>query len=240
MPEDSEKGGERTNGEQQAVAQPPGPLMLRFASNLQGHAREVSPFTITIKGALVFEVNGGERALNLSLEIEDAPGSPFTNTQPLSNFPSSVALVNFLAEIKRNFFELMRQNLTAEIVLNMEDVSGFVAHMMGFGRENKREIVKNHVDKTESRISHLLSPMPDNPRRVAWTKYALEYETRFALHLLTSGGRKTTLDTVADVLRERHPAVAPASGEALRKQLERFGLSWRKIKTDTKRWENVR
>ncbi len=206
-----------------------------------GVMREESPFTITLKGNLVFEFGGAERTVKTILEIEDAIGSPFSSdAMPFSYFASPQLLGTFLAALKGNFFELMKQSLSEQLALDLALASGFVAHALELDTNGKEEIIEHHVQKTRERLKQLLSPLPDKARRAVWTRPKLEQAARAAALNVYTSGDKLTLEAVADEIRKHYGANAPASGEALRKQLERFQIDWMKIKTDTKRFAKIR
>jgi hypothetical protein len=209
-----------------------------------GIVREVSPFDFKLEGNLTFELGGNERTVKIILEIKNDPLSPYTNTLSFDLFPTFEAMLKYLSEIKGSFLdpEIVERHLAGELALNLDDVSGFVGHFMALGNQNKQDIIEHHVKATEKRLADLLNLLPDRPKRTrsAWTRYTLEREVRIAIQAVRKAGGKITLSTVRDELRERHGDDAPASGEALRKQLDVFKIDWMTLKAEAKAFAKFR
>ena len=203
--------------------------------------QERSPFSTKLKGELVFEVR--DEKLIIKLEINRADGLEPDTTQSsidLAGFPSGEALIAFQQAVKRNFFERMRESLAFESALHLFDVCGFIAHSMGLDPNGKPAIIKRHLEKTEERLAQVLSPLPEKPRRAAWTPNTLEGAVRLAALALEEAGQKLTLDAVNAALWERYGDIAPASGEALRKQLALYEISWTTLKTEIRAIAKIR
>ncbi len=209
-----------------------------------GTVREVSPFSVTLKGDLIFEAKDIERELTITLDLEKAPNSSermaFYVTQPLDYFTSTNHLVQFLQTLKSNFLETLRATLEHEIVLQLEDVTRFSARTMGVGTDSKTKILDNHIAATRARLEEQLAELPNKPHHSKWAKHTLERAVRIAAMVVYSKGDHLTLQAVRDDLFTLYGEDMPASGEALRKQLEEFNLSWRKIKAETKRMAEFR
>jgi hypothetical protein len=204
--------------------------------------QERSPFTITLSGDVIFEVHDG--ALTISLEVDQNKESSErvtgSRTVPLSYFPSPNILINFLQDVKRNFFELMRDNLIDETFLHLSDVSGFAASIRELDAISKQQIIEQHVEKTRDRLTKLLAPIPDSQGRSFWTKHKLDVAVRVAAFFLIKEQKKLTLDAVTAEMRKNYGDNTPASGEALRKQLDLFKIDWMKLKAEVREYVKIR
>jgi hypothetical protein len=200
-----------------------------------GAFTERSPFTITLDGEVAINIQ--DSFVTLTLEIQYPGGTPITGKLrlPLSYFPSPELLAEFARDTKTVFTERLRDVLTSEAQLHMQDVAGYIIADMGIEPLNKNEIIAAHITETTDRLKKTLADIPDTPRRSAWTTLTLERVARGATLEVIQKGKKVTLENVADAIRRYYPATAPVSGEALRKMLDRFGVDWRMLKADTTR-----
>jgi hypothetical protein len=201
---------------------------------------EHSTFSFEWKCDLIFTVK--DNALTITLEIGEGEGkaSTVTKPRPLQYFGTPNNLNAFLVDLKRNYFATLRDTLQHEAVLHLHDVLTALRFMMGLEAGGAAEIIKQHTKDAEVRLRKMLEQLPDHHRGGAWTKIALKTAVQTAtLRLLQRGvkGRDLNLDAVNKDLRAAYGSDAPQSGEALRKQLDERGLSWRQLKTEVQRFE---
>jgi hypothetical protein len=206
-----------------------------------GAVTERSPFTFNWECELVYKV--ADRELTIELEIKDRHGQIEMRTEvfkaPLSTFGSPTELNMFLADVKRNYFDTLREQLAREATSLLVDACRALCHMLGFGVEDRARIIKDHTDETARALEVLLAALPEKQRgESGWAKVALRSAVWVAtVRLIQRGvtGRALTLDAVNDELRTLYPTQTPQSGEALRKQLDERGLSWRTLKAEAER-----
>lgn len=204
-----------------------------------GVIREQSPFDFSFKGDLTFEVNGPKRTVTITLEVkgrESEEPQPFVTELPFQVFPTPEHIFTFLRDLKRNYFETLRDTLTQEAVLQLQDVTRFLGATMELTPESKEDIAKDHVESTRERVLTHLGSLPDKPKHSRWTKHTLTHAVTAAAAEVGRANGKLTLQTVRDEMAKVHGDDTPASGEALRKQLEEFGVSWTKLKGELRRW----
>jgi hypothetical protein len=223
-----------------AEGHPPPEGEVNFSLPLsQGNIREESPFTITLKGNLIFDVSGIARTVTVTMELEpkadEAERTSFSVTQPFNYFPSANHIFLFLKNLKRNFFETVRDAMADEARLQLRDVSRFLTARFEFAPDSKEQITKDHLEATRERIVRFLVELPEKPRHAKWTKYTLERAVRIAaLAAYTTDPKKFTLQDVRDEMFKSYREDTPASGDALRKALEEFDVSWSRIKSETR------
>ena len=120
--------------------------------------------------------------------------------------------------------------LRHEAFLHFQDAGNFFLDKIGIDPNpaTRSELVELHVNETRARVSNFLKAKGTRSR---WTKTELERDVTNALRALR--GKHPTLDAVAEILRKEKKEKGPVSGAALGALLKRFGLSWRKLKSDT-------
>ena len=194
--------------------------------------RFTESFTITLSGNLVMEPRDGD--VIIALEMEDNPR--------IAEFPLSVdqfalrdTLHGFLRTVHENFTQMLRGALADETALHLTDVIYFAGLAAGLESGDKQEIISTHLRGTAERLTIWLSGLPEKPRGSPWTRAALVNATRLAVFSIVKRKGRVTLTAVADEIRSHHGDAAPASGEALRKLLDRFEVDWRALKADTQK-----
>lgn len=219
-----------------------GPEIARRLRALTGaNVEEVSPYVLNLRCDLVFKVAGGE--LCIALEIKGRDSETVEARDDLAPIPLHVfgdvnTLNAFLEDMKRNFGSAMRGRLSHEAALLMRDTARALAVMHGVMNGDSESIIKAHTDSTAEGLRIVLANIPQKRHAGGWSKVALRNAVVVAAYrLLRRGvrGRALTLDAVRDELAAEHGQQAPASGEALRKQLEERGLNWRPLKAAAER-----
>ncbi len=200
-----------------------------------GALTERSPFTVTLDGEMMLKAQDGAATLVVKIEYPNGEPVSISVKLPLSDFPSARHFAEFAQATKSFFLERLRDAITSEALLHLQDVLYFVATDMGLEPPDKKKMIGVHLEETADRLSKWFEEIPDTPRRsrTTWTKHKLEKAARLAIIDLLQVETKITLDNIADEIRKHLPEDAPASGEALRKLLDRFGIKWRTLKADT-------
>jgi hypothetical protein len=203
-----------------------------------GHVEERNPFDLNFRGALTFAVAEGR--LSIALEINTADGSHKRElaSVPLTYFGNPAVLSTFLQDLKENYFKVLRPAIEDEAFLLVNDVRGALCGMLGLDSLGRADLIRRHQEQTAQRLETLLEKMPTPKPAGAWTKFQLENIVRgVALNLYRAGkrGRALNLQAVNAQLRAEFGDAAPASGEALRKQLDDRKLQWRDIKKEITR-----
>lgn len=198
--------------------------------------RFTESFTITLSGNLVMETRDGD--VIIALEMEDNPR--------IAEFPLSVdqfalrdTLHGFLRTVHENFTQMLRGALADETALHLTDVIYFAGLAAGLESGGKQEIISSHLRRTAERLTSWLREAPEKPRGSPWTRPALENAARLALLSLAGRREKITLDATVAEMRKLHGRDTPASGEALRKLLDRFKVDWKTLKADTQQAAKV-
>jgi hypothetical protein len=202
--------------------------------------RSSSSFDIRVTGNLVFSTGSGE--LSITLTVDTPAGAPLveiTITKPLTDFDSPEQFLSYLQLVKANFFNpvSLPAALAHETAERLVDATKFVGLHLGVAPDGFDAVIEDAIARRRERLIRDFSALPpETQTRSAWTPYTLQRAVQVALLELIDGGvtrRGLTLERVADVIREHYSDIAPASGEALGKRLERFKLDWKKLKTDT-------
>jgi hypothetical protein len=195
-------------------------------------------FTIELK-IVAREIEGASPAeVTLSFDAGTGKTDPSgvggghagTLTFPSRGFPDAESRTEWIQKAFSLFTVYLGHALTHEAFLLFVDAGNLAAETMGFDTDpvGRNELVKIHLKQTEQRVSNF---MRARGQRSKWTAAGLERAVRAALRSLPRKSRG--LDEVAAALRETYPKQAPVSGPALGKMLERFGIDWMKIKTDS-------
>ncbi len=198
-------------------------------------ARDAKPFTITLSGNLAVEARDG--VMTIALEIEGEGDNPPPAEFPLSlgQFAGPDTLHTFLHSVDENFHRMLRTALVSETILHLADVIYFAGLAAGLESGGKQEIISSHLRRTAERLTSWLREAPEKPRGSPWTRAALVNAARLAVMSIVKRKGRVTLTAVADEIRSHHGDAAPASGEALRKLLDRFEVDWRALKADTQK-----
>lgn len=219
----------------------PAKLAEGLRTLMGAHVTEHSPFRCELKGDLVFTVADGRLTITLDVEGGGEQGEPVKATMdfPLERFGATEMLNAFLRGVKRNFLNSLRDALTAETFLHAADVTNAMLGLMEIEDIDRPEIIRRHVEDTAKRLEVNLRELPERPKGATWSKIALRNAVanvagQLALRGVT--GRALTLEAVNKELRVAFPEAAPQNGEALRKQLDERGLSWRQIKTAAQKY----
>ncbi len=157
----------------------------------------------------------------------------------MTYFGNPAVLHNFLQDLKRNYFKALRPAVEDEAFLLINDVRSALCGMLGLEGIDRADLIKWHQEKTAQRLETLLDKVPTPKPAGGWTKFQLENVVRgvaFNLYRRGSRGRALNLQAVNAELRTQFGDAAPASGEALRKQLDDRKLQWRDIKREVTRF----
>jgi hypothetical protein len=187
-------------------------------------------FGITITGEIEITLDGSLLRLKIKVNSSDEGGEPSIGTMdvPLSLFPNTQQVLFFMRKTPETFGEKLRSALVPEAMLHLRDIAGFV--MMGDDPklEDKKEIIADHLNKTGKRLKEAFD-VPDKGQPSEWTKWDLKRTIKGIIKDLPKQLR--TYDKVAKKMQKDYADIAPVSGEALRKLVERFDLNWRELKS---------
>lgn len=214
-------------------------LMRALYALSGGQLEERSPFDLSFTGALTFAVAEGRLSIALEINTADGLDKRHLASVPVTYFGNPTVWSTFLQRLKRNYFKALRPALEDEAFLLINDVRGALCGMLGLEGIDRADLIKWHQEKTAQRLETLLENMPTPKPAGAWTKFQLENIVRgVALNLYRRGtrGRALNLQAVNAELRAEFGDAAPASGEALRKQLDDRKLQWRDIKREVTRF----
>jgi hypothetical protein len=203
-----------------------------------GNVEKPSLFDLSFTGALTFSVAEGRLSIALEINTTNGPDTRREASVPVAYFGNSAVLGAFLQDFKRNYFKVLRPALEDEAFLLINDVRGALCGMRGLEGIDRAALIKWHQEKTAQRLEAFLEGMPTPKPAGAWTKFQLDNIVRgVALNLYRAGkrGRALNLQAVNAQLRAEFGDAAPASGEALRKQLDNRKLQWRDIKKEITR-----
>ncbi len=194
-----------------------------------GLMREKHPFRIEISGEIIYEVDLQHGELRVSVNSVGDHQEWIANV-PLAWF-TGASLMQFLSRLKQDFSEHLGHALLREANSHLSDIIGFLTNDMGMDTRARAEIIELHLTRTRHRLEHLLGALPAKTTG-AWTKIKLEGAIRVAMFALLMRSAEVKAETVADEIRRLSPATGPASGGALKKQVSRFSINWRKLRRD--------
>ena len=193
-----------------------------------GLIRETHPFKIEISGELIYEVDLRRGVLVVSVKSN---GHEDWVAKIGLGLLTGERLVRFLAQLKQDFLSHLVTALAHEAIAHAGDVAAFLSSDMKIVAAGRDEIVGTHLRRTRHRLEHLLSDLPAKTTG-AWTKIKLEGVMRVAMFALAMRGEEIKAETVAAEMRRMDAATGPASGGALKKQVSRFSINWRKLRRD--------
>ncbi len=153
---------------------------------------------------------------------------------PLKRFKSEEHIAEFVRAVRTRFEAYGPLLMAAQAAMyldgcvDLQDNETFPRH--------PEDVVDAPMLITEQlrETDYILRLIYDEPRpgtRSKWTAITLSRAVRTAL-AETRPSRLRTLESVAEVLKKKHPDKAPKSGEALRKLLARLKVDWRKLKDE--------
>lgn len=195
---------------------------------------EHTPFTLDFKCDLIFTVSNN--ALIISLQMGKPDESGFRMDFPprsLNDFEKPEDLNTYLDAVKTNFKTLLRPRMTQEAFSTLQVLILGLYFILNHGAGDRERIIKGYTEQATTLLESMLAALPAKLKPGTWSKVALRHAVdSAAFRLIRRGvkGRALTLDVVCEEMRTEHGEQTPASGEALRKQLEERGLNWRAIK----------
>jgi len=206
-----------------------------------GSFHETSYFSIAITGRIEAEQNGelltlkvviDPKRANVKIEPteEDADAAP--NATAITDIPANLVAhaprSALWQDVRQNFIDLLRVTLTQETIFHFGDVvnATFLEYDPTLG--SKRQIIEAHVERTAERLKRAFQ-ITTKGKPSEWTPLELTRAIRGIMRGLPKSRR--TYDTVAKKMQTVYGDKAPASGEALRKLVDRLELDWRSLKT---------
>lgn len=205
-----------------------------------GVVTEITKIPIQLRSELTFTVANNELRIQLKVKEKEGDADAVVwdaRPAPLSAFGMGGELNAFLEDVKRNLAKALRPWLSNEIALLTADIVAACALLRGVTREDPEAIIRNHTRAAVESLNKMLEGVPKHTGG-GWSKVALHQAVYLAAFRLAFHGykpRALTLDAVNDELRTTFRDDAPASGEALRKQLAERGLNWSEIKASATR-----
>jgi hypothetical protein len=187
-------------------------------------------FGITITGEIEITLDGSLLRLKIKVNSSDEGSKPSFGTMnvPLSFFPNAQQAFAVMRETPELFKDKLESALVPETMLHFGDVAGRV--LMGYDPklEDKKEIIADHLNKTAKRLKKAFD-VPTKGQPSEWNARELTLAIKGIVKDLPKQLR--TYDKVAKEMQKDYADIAPASGEALRKLVERFDLNWRELKS---------
>ncbi len=214
-----------TGHEQPPTAHDEKPESVRLPVGL---LRERHPFKVEVSGEVVYEVD--LRAGVVRINVKAGDWQEWIATIPLALFTGE-SLVHFLSQLKQDFLTHLGGALLGETYAHLGDVIGFLLKDMDMDTTARDDIIEQHLTRTRNRLAHLLGDLPDKTTGT-WTKIKLEGAIRVAMYRLAMRGHGIKAETVAAELRGMDAATGPASGGALKKQVSRFSINWRRLRRE--------
>ena len=151
---------------------------------------------------------------------------------PLKNFKSEEHIGEFVRAVRTRFEANGPLLISVQAALYLDGCvdlqeAGLKKH---WDNPDEEMLIGEHLRNTEYTL-RLIYDVPRPGTRSKWTAITLSREVRAALAELRLS-RLHTLESVAEVLKKKHPDKAPKSGEALRKLLARLKVDWRRLKAE--------
>jgi hypothetical protein len=204
-----------------------------------GKVVERTTFALDFKCDLIFTV--ADEALTISFEtvVNSQPYKVSFPPLALNTFETSADLNIYLDSIKQNFLTLLQPRLAQEAVSTLQVLMLGIYGMMNPGAVDRARIIEGYTEQGIEHLNTMLAQLPERQKPGTWSKIGLRNAVAdAAFRLIQRGvkGRALTLDATYEEMREQFKEHTPASGEALRKQLEDRGLNWRVIKAEVERY----
>ena len=204
-----------------------------------GNVTEETHFDFAWHAKLISVVAEGRVTIRLEIKGKDEDAE-ITHYElapmPLAYFGSPQSLNTFLDDLKRNYTATLRAVLAHEAGLLLRDIQLALCYLSGLEPGGRADVIRLHTEAAGDRLRELLSNLPEHRPPGPWTAYTLALAVRRAVvQLYQRGvrGRALNLDAVNAELRAIYNLDAPASGEALRKQLAERDLNWRQLKAES-------
>ena len=196
---------------------------------------EWATFDLPINGKISFTIKGG--LLTVSIELDattnTAPFALELPPAPLQEYGDPETLNNYLAAVKRNFIQVVGGQLQREAARTLQAVCIGTYVLINPGSGDRETIIEDYTKDMALHLSALLAKLPPTRKPGGWSKIALRNAVMAAaLRLALRGvkGRALTLEAVRDEMWPQFGELTPASGEALRKQMDERKLNWRALK----------
>ncbi len=213
--------------------------MMDFTGE-HGRFHETSDFSITITGRIEAEQKGELLTLKVVIDpkradvkiepVEAASAAPnaTATTDIPANLVSHAPRSALWEDVQQNFEDLLRSTLTEETVFHFGDIVNATLLEYDPTLGSKRQIIEAHVARTTKRLKKIFEiTMKGKPSE--WTALKLKWAIKGIMKDLSNSRR--TYKVVAEKMQIIYGDKAPASGEALRKLVERLELDWRSLKT---------
>ncbi len=190
-----------------------------------------SNFTITLTGEIVLQID--KPMLEMRIKVDPPANSSYdpriSRLQvPLSLFPTGRSLLTATQGTQETFQTLLWEALSLETALHFNDAAHFALADGNLLPDERQQVIAQHTSKTAERLKRSLG-IPKKGQASKWSGVELSLAIKGVIQEHPKLPR--TYAAIAKRLNVNYGDKAPATGEALRKLIQRYGLNWKTLKS---------